>query len=593
MFNRLSDWFDQQTGFRAAVRRVLDGQIPGGARWRYSLGVALLTSFLLQLVTGLLMVCTYVPSAENAWGSIYFMQKQMTLGWVVQGLHHFGAQSTVVLLGIHLVQVLVAGAYRAPREVNWWIGMILMGLVLGLAATGYQLPWDQKAYWSSKIAAGFSGGVPLIGPAIRNVAFGGAEFGNQTVTRFFAIHAALLPGLVVFFLVIHMILFHRNGVTASRRALEQPSAPYWPEQAFRDSAAGFVVVAVLGGLVLYYHGGPLDAPADPSSADYPARPEWYFLWLYQMLKHFPGDKEYIGTLIIPASIMGVLCALPLLDRVLPRKLAHGFACLFLLGLLGGAGYFTYEALDSDANNTLFQQARVRASEERVRAFQLAAQGIPPEGSSYLLRRDPLYHGRAVLAQKCLSCHAYDGKTEGEGTAQTASELKGFGAKEWLRGLLDNPKSPRYFGAVKQCRGMARWKKSTKLSAKELDDIAEFFAKFVITTPPNMTPEEWEEQQGLTDHPGYVAFNKEGECILCHAEWGSPNDEAPNLFAWGSPQWITRMIQKPGAHDKYGYLDAMDQMPAFGIDQLTENDTTTVVRFLKGDYLPPLPTAPAR
>ncbi|MDR3639675.1 MAG: cytochrome b N-terminal domain-containing protein [Isosphaeraceae bacterium] len=589
MFNRLKDWFDGRTGYRALTRHVLDGPIPGGARWHYSLGSAVATAFLLQLVTGLLMVFTYVPSAEMAWGSVYFMQKQMTLGWVVQGLHHFGSEATVVLTGVHLVQVLLAGAYRAPREVNWWVGVVLLGLILALSATGYQLPWDQKAYWSTKIAAGFAGGVPLIGPAVRQVAFGGVVFGNQTLTRFFALHAAILPGLVVLVLVFHIILFQRSGVTTPRKAREGPAAAYWPEQSFRDALAGFSVLAIVSTLVIVFHGGPLDAPADPSSADYPARPEWYFLWLFQMLKHFPGDREYIGTLIIPMSIMAVMCAIPLFDRILPSRLAHFLACGFVFALFGGAGYLTYEALDYDARSPLFRQARAQADEARERAFQLAARGIPPEGSSYLLSRDPLFHGRDVLSRKCLSCHYYDGKGQGGDTPQTASDLKGFGTQEWLRGLLENPRSPSYFGKVKQCGGMARWRKNTKLTAKELDDVAEFFAKFVINTPSDMTPEEWEQQKGLQEHPGYVAFNKEGECVSCHSEWGTSNQEAPSLFGWGSTQWITRTIQKPGALDKYGYLEGKDQMPAFTSDQLTDNDLTTLVRFVKGEFLPPPPS----
>ena len=144
----------------------------------------------------------------------------------------------------------------------------------------------------------------------------------------------------------------------------------------------------------------------------------------------------------------------------------------------------------------------------------------------------------------------------------------------------------HFGAVPQCGGMSRWKKKTKLTPKELDSIADFFEKFVITTPPDMTSEEWEAQQGLSEHPGYVAFNKDNECIMCHAEWGSSNQEAPNLFGWGSKAWITRMIHKPDAADKYGYLDKKDQMPAFGSDQLTDNDMSTLIRFLKGEYLAP-------
>ena len=580
MFNRLADWFDQRIGYRPLVQGVLDGPIPGGARWRYTLGVALATALFIQFVTGVLMMFTYVPSPEMAWGSVYFINERMLLGWFVRGLHHFGSQATVVVLGLHLLQVLIAGAYRAPRETNWWIGLVLMVLILGLGATGYQLPWDQKGYWSTKIAANFAGGVPVIGEAARKVAVGGTEFGYQTLTRFFALHVAVMPGLVVFLLTIHVILFHRYGVTAPRS--ERPVTRYWPEQAFKDATASFIFTAGLAAIVLFFRGATLDAPADPSSADYPARPEWYFLPMYQMLKHFPGDREVIGTVVIPGAIMAVMFLLPFLDRILPGKLAHFLACCFVFALFGGAGYFIYESLKADASDPGFKIARDKADMAMERALTLANDpnvGVPPDGATYLLLRDPLYHGRSVFEAKCLGCHVFDGK--GVGT-QVASDLKDYGSRAWLRGMLEAPSSPRYFGKVPKCDGMAEWKKGSKLSAKELDDVADFVASFA-KIKPDTTVEEWQNEPGVAEHPGLKPFQK--ECGTCHVIEGLSEGgvrDAPQLFAWGSRQWLARMIRKPGATDMYGFLDATDQMPPFA-EQLSENDVNTVIRYLGNDY----------
>ena len=339
---------------------------------------------------------------------------------------------------------------------------------------------------------------------------------------------------------------------------------------------------MLAFLVVSEGGANLDAPADPSSSDYPARPEWYFLSLFQMLKLFPGDREIIGTIVIPTAIVAVMLLIPLFDKLLPRGLAHFLACGLVYGLVGGAGYLTYTAWKDDADNASFQASRHRADEARQRALLLAGDptvGIPPDGATYVLLRDPLYHGRAALDGKCLGCHVYEGRGVGE---QVASDLKDFGSRAWLRGLLENPKSPTYFGKVRQCGGMARWKKNSKLTPKELDDVADFFVKYVIATPDDLSPSEWDKLDGLKNHPGYLAFNKDGECIACHADWSAPNDEAPNLFGWGSPRWIARMIHKPAAPDLYGWMKAKDQMPSF-TDQLTANDVRTIVRFLKNDY----------
>lgn len=594
MANRLADWFDARTGYRALMHEALEEPIPGGARWRYVFGSALTSTFLIQLVTGLLLMCSYSPSSTTAWGSVYYISQQMRGGWFLRGIHHFGSQAMVVLLVLHMVQVLLAGAYRAPREVNWWFGMALMFLTLGFSLTGYLLPWDQKGYWATKVATNIMAGTPVLGPAIQRVVVGGPEYGNQTLTRFYGLHVGIFPALMVMCLAAHIALFRKHGVTAPRNA--QGMGSFWPQQMFYDIAASLIVLAMLVFLVLSEHGAPLDAPADPSSSDYPARPEWYFLSLFQMLKYFPGEREVIGTIVVPGAIMAVLFLMPLFDKILPGRLAHFLACALVFALVGGVSYLTYEAWKADAADRQFQAARQKADEARLRAIRLAGDpraGIPPEGAAYLLQRDPDFHGRTVLETKCLSCHYCDGKgvvtpTAGGQTAmspQTASDLKNYGSREWLRGLLENPGSDTYFGKVPQCDGMAEWKKSSKLTQPQLEDVAQFVASFAAI-PPDVTPAEWASNPDLLKQPGAEAFQK--ECGQCHMVGDSGLTEgglrdAPDLFAWGSPQWMRRMIRKPGADDRYGYLDAKDQMPSFA-EQLTDNDLETVIRYLRNDYV---------
>src|SRR5262249_2793423 len=156
--------------------------------------------------------------------------------------------------------------------------------------------------------------------------------------------------------------------------------------------------------------------------------EWYFLSLYQMLKYFPGNREIIGTFFIPSTLLLILILLPLLDRVLPRRAAHAVACLFVFGVAGGAAIFTGVALWEDSRNAQFHESRAKADVARERALTLASLpevGIPPDGAGYLLRRDPLTHGKAVLERRCLSCHVFEGRGAGE---QTAPDLAGFGTR---------------------------------------------------------------------------------------------------------------------------------------------------------------------
>lgn len=586
MLKSLADWLENRLGYREVVKHALEEPIPGGARWRYVFGSALTATFLIQLVTGLLLMASYSPGATTAWGSVFYISTQMTGGWFLRGLHHFGSQAMIILLFLHMIQVLLAGAYRAPREMNWWFGLLLLFVTLGLSLTGYLLPWDQKGYWATKVATNIMGSVPFIGPSIQRVVVGGMDYGNQTLTRFYGLHVGLLPGLLVLLLVVHVALFRKHGVTHPKETRGIVDT-FWPKQVFLDSLASLIVLGVMIGLVLWEHGADLDAPADPSSAEYPARPEWYFLSLFRLLSfpQFSGKNEVLGTIVVPSAVLFVLFVLPLLDKVLPKGVAHFLACGLVFGIVGGAGYLTWDALRADASDPGFQAARARAETAARRATQLAASpdvGIPPEGAAYLLRRDPLTQGATILNAKCLSCHAYGGGTQsGQAADQMASDLKGFGTKAWLRGLLENPKHERYFGKVSASGGMALWKSGSKLTPAELDQVADFFEKHVISTPVELEPSEWLERDDVNAHPGLAVYDK--ECTKCHESWVEPNAEAPNLYGWGSEWWIERMIDRPAAPHLYGYLDAKDQMPAFE-GRISAADIPVLIRYLKGEFL---------
>src|SRR6185295_7340820 len=156
-------------------------------------GSTLVFAFSVQLITGLFLWTAYSPSVQTAWESVYFIQQIMWCGWIVRGLHHFMAQAMVVLMALHLMQVIIDGAYRAPREVNFWLGLILMQIVLALSLTGYLLPWDQKGYWATRVATKMMGLVPVFGQSLQRIIVGGSEYGHHTLTRFFALHAGVLP----------------------------------------------------------------------------------------------------------------------------------------------------------------------------------------------------------------------------------------------------------------------------------------------------------------------------------------------------------------------------------------------------------------
>ncbi len=211
---------------------------------------------------------SYSPSAQTAWESVYYIQYQMQGGWLLRGMHHFTAQAMVVLLALHLMQVVIDGAYRAPREVNFWLGLILMQIVLGLSLTGYLLPWDQKGYWATRVATNLMSLVPVVGEGLQQLVVGGPDYGHHTLTRFFALHAGVLPALLVAFLVLHVALFRRHGICHKEPA-KRPETTFWPDQVLRDAVACLAVLAVV--LLLTIHFNVLGLVRGTLSPDMPER----------------------------------------------------------------------------------------------------------------------------------------------------------------------------------------------------------------------------------------------------------------------------------------------------------------------------------
>ncbi len=352
---RLFDWLEDRTGIRGLTNAALYEHIPGGARWRYVWGSTLMFAFVVQMVTGFFLWAAYSPSSQTAWESVYYIQHEMAGGDVLRGIHHYTAQTMIILLAIHMLQVIVDGAYRAPREVNFWIGVILLNLVLALSLTGYLLPWDQKGYWSTKVATSLLGVVPVVGPALQRVIVGGPDYGHHTLTRFFALHAGLLPMLMMGFIAIHVYVFRRHGLRHKEPARGR-NTYFWPDQVLKDAVACLGVLLFVLLLVFRFKmipggsdhvGAELAAPADPSEPFGAARPEWYFLFLFQFLKipYFAGSNEIYGAVVIPAAVMFLLMLMPLIGR---WRVGHWFNVFFTMFLGAGMVLLTALALLEDA-----------------------------------------------------------------------------------------------------------------------------------------------------------------------------------------------------------------------------------------------------
>jgi ubiquinol-cytochrome c reductase cytochrome b subunit len=600
----------------------------------------------------------YSPSAQTAWESVYYLQHETTGGWLLRGLHHFMAQAMVVLLTLHLMQVIIDGAYRAPREVNFWLGLILMQIVLGLSLTGYLLPWDQKGYWATRVATNLLSIVPLVGPQLQQLVVGSSDYGHATLTRFFALHAGVLPGLLIFFLVLHIALFRRHGI-CTKQPHTQPDAMFWPDQVLKDAIACLAVLVVV--LLFVVHpvawvmgqhpalGAELGAPADPSNQYSAARPEWYFLFLFQFLKLFEGQGErgeLLGAIVIPGLVMLVLFLMPLVGK---WKLGHRFNIAFMLAILIGVALLTGAALTEDYrakwtngdsfakvlstieeigadpekvadhfNNDAVEIAKYKqellayekykkskdylaavaeAEVEAERAVVLASSetGIPAGGAIALLRSDPLRQGPRIFARQCASCHTHEAPREAvaEESKASAPNLYRFASREWITGLLDSKRinSAEYFGKTAHAEGtMAGYVTDSLSEWTTVDRENVVIALSAEAALLSQTAADARDAGRI--EAGRKLIANTDHCASCHkfhdaGELGS----APDLTGYGSREWLLGMIGNPGA-ERF-YHESNDRMPAFAEhsddspqNMLTSRTLDLLVDWLRGQWYEP-------
>src|SRR5487761_301595 len=206
-----SAWFDQRTGWNKFVREVIEERVPGGARWAYVFGSGLLFILISQAVTGVFLALYYVPSADHAHTTVAYITKVVTGGGVIRGDHAYGASVMVILLVMHVTQTFMFGSYKGRRELLWLSGGILFALVLGMAFTGYLLPWDERAYFATAVGTSAMSEVPVIGGWLNLIMRGGPGMGTLTISRFFVAHVFLIPGALAFFVALHLLLFRKAG----------------------------------------------------------------------------------------------------------------------------------------------------------------------------------------------------------------------------------------------------------------------------------------------------------------------------------------------------------------------------------------------
>ncbi|MGE0882251.1 MAG: cytochrome b N-terminal domain-containing protein [Blastocatellales bacterium] len=441
---QLIDWLDERTGIRAATDEALNEPIPGGARWAYVFGSALLFLFVIQVVTGIVMTLYYVPTADHAHASVSYIQKVVPGGALLRGIHHYGSSAMIIIAVLHLAQTFLYGAYKGKRELTWVVGVVMLLIVFAFGFTGYLLTWDQAAYFGTKVGTSIAGEIPVVGSLQQKIMLGGTDLTTVTLSRFFTTHVFLLPLTLALLAGLHVMLFRKAGPAGPYHDKDKNKIDlFFPKQVFMDSVAMLVVFVALVYLALKMP-AELGPVADPSS-DYLARPPWYFMPLFQLLKWFPGKFAIIPTVILPGLLFGILFLLPFFDRKAERNpFKRPIASLALILILAGSTGLLILAKQQDRNNPEFAE-KLKKQEEEMHAFFRAPFQPQIIGETAALAAAASAGGSgaapAAYVEACADCHG----ANGQGDPDLGPTLIGMSAKpkrtpEDLLKILDDARA---------------------------------------------------------------------------------------------------------------------------------------------------------
>ena len=439
MWVLIKTWINERLPIGPVVRWSLEEDIPGGASFAYIFGSANVILFLLLAVTGILQLFYYVPTTDHAYESVMYVRSQVAFGWLVHGLHYWCAQAFAVFVGLHMAQVFVWGAYKNPRQMTWLTGVILLLLVAALAFTGPLLAWDQLGYWAAEVGTSIMGTVPWIGDFLQRFTRGGETMGQPTLSRFFIFHVAILPALLVGFIILHLAAFRQFGGAGSWQVEKpRPIGKFWPDQVYKDILVAALVIVALIGLCVFWR-APITGVADPLGRSLTPKPAWNFLFLYQALKSFKGPWEVLGTVGVPLAVILLLFFLPFYDRNPERSPRHR-----PIAMAGGAALVVLILV-------LTVLGQVSQPPRPGTSAGPSTPGAPPEPGTQAEPNKPAAPSEKVASanvQKgqelyrstgCAACHKIDGQGGTVGPDLSDEQNQGRSA-DWLVTQIRNPKA---------------------------------------------------------------------------------------------------------------------------------------------------------
>jgi ubiquinol-cytochrome c reductase cytochrome b subunit len=412
------EWLEHRLGIFKPLTGAATHLTPANnASWWYVFGSAATVLLILQVVTGILLALVYSPSANEAWTSLGILNHNVPLGWFLRALHGWGSDFMIAIVLIHMVQVFLFGAYKFPRELTWILGVFLLLLTLGMAFTGQVMRFDQDAYWGLGIGASIMSRVPLIGAPLVHLLLGAPIIGGATVSRFFTLHVFVIPGMLLAFAFLHILMTVRLGVsdwpmpgrivrksTYEREYHElaaKTGIPFVPDAAWKDAVFAAAILCSVMACAFYFGPfGPSGTP-DPTIIQTAPKPDFAFLWIYAVLAFLPANLETPALLIAPVVIIVGMLLLPLIAGEGERHWARRPVAVLMVSVIAlTLGIFTHLGTYTPWSPIM------------------EAWTADPIPTQYLVNRTPLERQGALVLQdkQCRNCHAIGGSGGQRGPA---------------------------------------------------------------------------------------------------------------------------------------------------------------------------------
>ncbi len=402
----LGEWLRARWDGPRQFQAFLDKPLPRNVSWLHTLGSLLLFYLVLQAITGVLLGLYYSGSPDQAYASVHYIRNELRFGALVHSLHKHGAGFILVTAVLHLARSYFLAAYRRPRELVWWSGLLLVLVLALFAFTGQLLPWDQRGYWATVVGIRIASSTPLVADATEQLLTGGyGDIGATTLSRFLILHVCVLPVALFALVGLHLKLLQKSGSAGPLSGSPEPLHAFFPRQAFKDlivSAGGALVLFLVAWFFPFGDSGP----AAPDATGFVPRPEWYFYAHYELLRMLPAGLQGLGTWLLPGVVLGGLFALPLIDRGEDRAFGKRRLLTVLgLGVAIGAVGLTITGFVAEAH----EEAPAVESSDKT-------------GSELFVQH------------KCIKCHTIDsnGGDKGPNLSHVASRLRPGYLKPWIR-----------------------------------------------------------------------------------------------------------------------------------------------------------------